>query len=288
MKDKELKEYDEETLKHLKEIILEIFKDFVKICEKYDLEYFATGGTAIGALRHNGFIPWDDDIDVNMLREDYNKFMEVAPKEMGDKYIFMDASTQENYPLMFAKMVKRGTRFVEAGYEQASYPLGIFIDIFPYDKTPEDNVARKKIIKKTWNIARWHVLTLIPNPNLPEGMNPVLKKLVSVAMRVIHAGLKLFRVTSKKTYKKYLDYATNCPEKDSDLYIDYSYITGENLMIRKHEAWPLIDVPFEDTTVKVVKNYDSFLRKEYGDYMQLPPEEQRHNHLASFIDFGEE
>jgi lipopolysaccharide cholinephosphotransferase len=288
MKDIELKEYDEETLQHLKDVILEIFKDFVKICEKYDLEYFTTGGTAIGALRHNGFIPWDDDIDVNMLREDYNKFMEVAPKEMGDKYIFMDASTQENYPLMFAKMVKRGTRFIEADYEQANYPLGIFIDIFPYDKTPEDPIARKKIIKKTWNIGRWHVLTLIPNPNLPANMNPVLKKFITAGMYLVHGCLKLFHVTSKKTYKKYLKYATNCPEKDSDLYIDYSYITGENLMVRKSDAWPLIDVPFEDTTVKMVKNYDEFLRKEYGDYMELPPEDQRHNHLASYIDFGEE
>ncbi|WP_287389020.1 LicD family protein, partial [Lachnospira sp.] len=119
-------------------------------------------------------------------------------------------------------------------------------------------------------------------------MNPVLKKFITAGMYLVHGCLKLFHVTSKKTYKKYLKYATNCPEKDSDLYIDYSYITGENLMVRKSDAWPLIDVPFEDTTVKMVKNYDEFLRKEYGDYMELPPEDQRHNHLASYIDFGEE
>ena len=288
MKDKELKEYDEETLKHLKEVILEIFKDFVKICDKYELDYFATGGTAIGALRHKGFIPWDDDIDVCMLREDYDRFMEVAPKEMGDKYIFMDANTQDKYPLMFAKMVKRGTRFVESAYEQAGYPLGIFIDIFPYDKTPIEEVKRKKIIKKTWNIGRWHVLTLIPNPNLPEGMNPIVKKVVTMITHVVYGLLKICHVTPDKTYKKYLKYVTSCKDENSDLYIDYSYITGENLMVSKSESWPLLDVPFEDTTVKVVKNYDSFLRKEYGDYMELPPEEQRHNHLASFIDFGEE
>ena len=283
-----IKEYDEEVLNHLKSVELEILKDFKKICEKHGLTYFATGGTAIGALRHKGFIPWDDDIDVNMLRSDYEKFMKVAPLEMGDKYIFMDAHTEPKYPLMFGKMVKRGTRFIEDAYQQADYPLGIYIDIFPYDKTPEDAKLRKKWIKRTWNIARIHVLTLIPNPKLPDGMNPFFKCIANAGCRIVYLLLKLFRVTPDKTYKLYLRWAKSCPEKDSDLYIDYSYITGERLMIRTKEAFPTFEAPFEDTTVSMVNNYDDFLRPEYGDYMELPPEDKRHNHLASFIDFGEE
>ena len=96
-------EYDSEILKKLQKTELEILKDFVKICDKYHLPYFATGGTAIGALRHQGFIPWDDDIDVCMLRKDYEKFMEVAPQEMGDRYAFMTTETEPRYPLMFGK-----------------------------------------------------------------------------------------------------------------------------------------------------------------------------------------
>ena len=90
------KKYDEQQLRKLQLVELEILKDFITICEKYKLPYFATGGTAIGALRHQGFIPWDDDIDVCMLREDYVKFMKVGPKEMGDKYIFMSTETEKN------------------------------------------------------------------------------------------------------------------------------------------------------------------------------------------------
>lgn len=101
------KVYDQDTLQHLKQVELDILKDFIKICQKYNLTYFATGGTAIGALRHQGFIPWDDDIDVCMLRKDYDTFMRVAPKEMGDTYIFMDAHTEPRYPLMFGKMIKK-------------------------------------------------------------------------------------------------------------------------------------------------------------------------------------
>ena len=88
-------EYNQETLRKLQKTELEILKDFIKICKKYNLTYFATGGTAIGALRHQGFIPWDDDIDVCMLRKDYERFMEVAPKEMGDRYVFMDTHTEQ-------------------------------------------------------------------------------------------------------------------------------------------------------------------------------------------------
>ena len=112
-------EYNQETLRKLQKTELEILKDFIKICKKYNLTYFATGGTAIGALRHQGFIPWDDDIDVCMLRKDYERFMEVAPKEMGDRYVFMDTHTEKKYPLMFGKMIKKGTSFIEDAYQQA-------------------------------------------------------------------------------------------------------------------------------------------------------------------------
>lgn len=281
-------EYDDKVLDKLKKVELEILKDFIAICKKYDLTYFATGGTAIGALRHQGFIPWDDDIDVCMLRKDYETFLEVAPKEMGDKYLFMTTETEKKYPLMFGKMVKKGTVFVEDAYQQAGYPLGIYIDIFPYDQTPEDEKLRKKWQKKTWHIARLHVLTLLKNPKLPDGMTGLKKKIAEMGCRVMHVLFKIIRLTPEKTSKWYLKWAKSCPEEESDLYIDYSYITGENLMIRTRDAFPTIEVPFEDTTVALVKNYDAFLRPEYGDYMQLPPEDQRHNHYASYIDFGEE
>lgn len=282
------KQYDEAQLERLKKAELEILKDFIRICEKYKLKYFATGGTAIGALRHKGFIPWDDDIDVCMLREEYDYFMKVAPREMGDKYIFMTTETEKKYPLMFGKMVKRGTRFVEEAYQQADYPLGIYIDIFPYDRTPADEKLRKRWQKKTWQIARIHVLTLIPNPKLPDGMNPVAQMIARIGCGAAYYLLKLLRITPEKTSRLYLKWATHCPERNSNLYIDYSYITGENLMIDTRKAFPTIEVPFEDTTVSMVKNYDEFLRPEYGDYMELPPEDQRHNHYAAYIDFGEE
>jgi lipopolysaccharide cholinephosphotransferase len=282
----EKKTYDKKNLRKLQLVELDILKDFIAICEKYKLPYFATGGTAIGALRHQGFIPWDDDIDVCMLREDYNKFMDVAPKEMGEKYIFMTTDTEKKYPLMFGKMVKRGTRFVEDAYQQGNYPLGIYIDIFPYDKTSENERLRTKYQKKTWFWARLQVLTLIPDPNLPPGMKGWKKKVAEWGCRTLHVLFKIFCITPQMCTNKYLKWATYC-EDDSDLYIDYSYISGENLMIRTKSSFPTVKFKFEDTEVALVKNFDAFLRPEYGDYMQMPPEGERHNHYASFIDFGD-
>ena len=188
---------------------------------------------------------------------------------------------------MFGKMIKRGTRFIEDAYQQLDYPLGIFIDIFPYDRTPENEKERRKIKRKTWKIARMHVLTLIANPKLPEEINGVKKSVLLFGCRIIHLLFKILRITPERTAQQYLKWARTCPEKESDLYIDYSYIHGENLMIRTKESFPTVEVPFEDITVSIVKNYDEFLRPEYGDYMKMPPEEERHNHYAKYIDFGE-
>ena len=282
----ENKTYDEKNLRRLQLVELEILKDFIALCEKHKLPYFATGGTAIGALRHQGFIPWDDDIDVCMLRKDYDKFMKIAPEETGDKYIFMSTDTEKRYPLMFGKMVKKGTRFIEDAYQQGNYPLGIYIDIFPYDRTSEDEKLRKKHQKKTWFWARLQVLTLIPNPNLPPDVTGWKKKAAEWGCKILHVLFKLFHITTQMCTNKYLKWATHC-EDDSDLYIDYSYITGENLMIRTRDSFPTVNYQFEDTEVALVKDFDAFLRPEYGDYMQMPPEDERHNHYASFIDFGD-
>lgn len=280
------KKYDEQQLRKLQLVELEILKDFITICEKYKLPYFATGGTAIGALRHQGFIPWDDDIDVCMLREDYVKFMKVGPKEMGDKYIFMSTETEKRYPLMFGKMVKKGTKFIEEAYQQANYPLGIYIDIFPYDRTSENKRLRKKYQKKTWIWARLQVLTLIPNPNFPQNISGWKKKIAQCGCKLLHTLFKVFRITPQICTNKYLKWATYCKE-NSDLYIDYSYLYGENLMIRTKNSFPTEKVKFEDIEVALVKNFDDFLRPEYGDYMIMPPEDERHNHYALLIDFGD-
>ena len=106
-------EYDNETLNHLRKVELMILEDFIEICEKNNLEYFSYGGTTLGAIRHGGFIPWDDDIDVIMFREDYEKFLTIMENEKSGKYEILNMDKYEDYFLLISKMSLNGTKIDE-------------------------------------------------------------------------------------------------------------------------------------------------------------------------------
>ena len=125
-----MQEYDKNTLKHLQEVQLMILKDFIDICEKHDLEYCAYGGTVIGAIRHEGFIPWDDDIDVLMLREDYEKFLKIMDEMQSEKYELLNIDKYEDYHYMFSKLSLKGKKFKNHWCLKKSFNVGINIEIF--------------------------------------------------------------------------------------------------------------------------------------------------------------
>ena len=126
-------EYDPKVLKKLHDLQLEMLQDLEKICDKYNLKYFAVFGTALGAVRHNGFIPWDDDMDVGMLRKDYEIFIRVVEKEMGDKYQIMTPEIDKNYACCVTKFQRKGTKFVSYLSDKLNCDQCIFIDVFPFD-----------------------------------------------------------------------------------------------------------------------------------------------------------
>ena len=111
-----MREYDEETLKHVQRLEMGILRDFIDVCKENNLTYFALAGTGIGALRHQGFIPWDDDIDVGLPRKDYEKLLEVFESKYSDKYTIGNAEHFENYPLMTTRIMIKGTKFIESTF----------------------------------------------------------------------------------------------------------------------------------------------------------------------------
>ena len=133
------KQYDQKTLDELHQIELEILTDFDKLCQENNLTYFLTGGTMLGAVRHKGFIPWDDDIDVGMPRKDYDKFIEIAPKILGEKYLLDCFEYNKKYYLPFAKIKKNNTIFDEGFYPDGFMHKGIYIDIIPFENVDEIN-----------------------------------------------------------------------------------------------------------------------------------------------------
>ena len=110
------------------------------VCDKYHLEYFGIAGTGIGAVRHKGFIPWDDDIDIAMPRHDFDKFIKIIQKTMGDKYLVLNGKNYPGYPLMTTRLVKRGTVFAEKVMKDVDCPFGIFLDLYVLDNVSDNPV----------------------------------------------------------------------------------------------------------------------------------------------------
>lgn len=131
-------------IKQVQAIELEILLEVDRICRKHRISYFLDSGTALGAVRHKGFIPWDDDIDIGMLRDDYERFLSVAQEEMGQDY-FLQTYRTDGTPIMFAKVRKTGTTFVEFRLRKFPINHGLFIDIFPYDYLPQEGDVWKHI-----------------------------------------------------------------------------------------------------------------------------------------------
>ena len=136
---------DEQTLRRVQLTQLSIAKEIKRVCDKYGIEYILDSGTLLGAVRHRGFIPWDDDMDIAMTRENYDKFVSVAQTEFKDKYFLQTWETDKNCPFPFAKVRLNGTSYVENVCEHADIHKGIYVDVFPYDVWPEEKKAQKRI-----------------------------------------------------------------------------------------------------------------------------------------------
>lgn len=287
------KEYEPEVLQKLWKVEEGIYLEFARICDKYNLRYFCAYGTALGAIRHKGFIPWDDDMDMGMPREDYEKFLEIAPQELRENFELLEARNTKGYVLPFAKLTRSDTTFVEATDIDRKYHSGIFIDIFPFNAVPEDFEERKKIERKCWFIARLMVLCDYPKPKLPATITGSKKSLVYAVCNIVHFGLKLLGMTPEKLQKKYIKYASKYGKthKDAYLYADFGTYNAEidfgksDQFFEESTLLPSKNVPFDDIFVKVPNDYDKYLRDSYGDYLVLPPQKDRHSHNPEILDF---
>ena len=137
------KKYTAKELDLLHAELYDILGETIRICRKHDIPYFVIGGTAIGALYDRAILPWDDDIDIGMTRKDYNRFLEVAPRELGDSYFLSWIETDPHSPYYYAKVKKNNTLFVEEIFKNVPMHPGIFVDIFPFDRIPDNKLLRK-------------------------------------------------------------------------------------------------------------------------------------------------
>ena len=279
-----MREYDNKTLKRVQAEELGILKDFIALCERYNLNYFGIAGTGIGAIRHQGFIPWDDDIDVALPRKDYERFLKLAAKYLSDKYIVMNCETNENYPLMTTRLMKRGTIFREEALKGIDCPLGIFLDIYPFDNISDDPKKVKKQFYQAWFYSKLLILRSIPFPVL--GFKGLKAKIVHGVCACIHVGLVVLRVSKKKLYRKCKAISTQYNQEETSR-MDFLCDTTPYMNIyNKKDVFPLKKMPFEDVMLNFPNNMHENLTNMYGDYMKLPPVEKRKNHFPYQLEFS--
>lgn len=233
---------------------LDLLNEFIRVCDKYNLHYAMDGGSMLGAVRHNGIIPWDDDIDVLMLRADYNKLLEIASKEFNEPYFFQNPYNDQIYR-SHSQLRNSNTTGILPDEINYKYNQGIFIDIFPLDEYPKGKI-RCKIHEFRCTFLSKVLGSYIKNLN---GNKNWKTKIISPFVKIIGY---------KKLYKHYEDVCSKYNGKGSKELSEISFLhkVGETGCLTEQETLDTIDMPFENMTVKVPRNYDKYLKTLYGDY----------------------
>ncbi len=278
------REYDPAVLKRLQGVLLGMLDDFAALYQKHGIQWWTDAGTTIGALRHGGMIPWDDDIDLCMVREDYEKFLAVAEAEMGDKYYVLDAERFPGYPLMTARWCLRGTKFREEAMAGIDAPFGIFLDLYCFERLADDEGEARRQWGRAWFWGKLMVLRAVRSPVLYFG--GFRAALTRAACFVGHYALRLL-TTRGFLYNRTKRWARLCQNREtSRVFYPFAPVPFRN-DIRVDDIFPTTSKPFDGRTVNLARGADAFLRKEFGDYMVPPPPEKRHNHPPVELDFGE-
>lgn len=284
--------YDDAVLKKLQKTELEMLKTFDSICEKYGITYFVAFGTAIGALRHQGFIPWDDDIDIGMMREEYKKLLNV-PQQEWDNLFLVDP--KDNYGLhrtIYPRVYKKNTIF-ETQYhfdysllrdKDDGTRLPIWLDIFVYDRVPSEKWVKKRlwttyILKKLYYWSKCKIRI-----RLKDSFS---KKVICLVKRSIFYFLNLSKNPEIKIYRAFIKAASNANGNlVTSFELDYNYEVLRSVF-EYNNMFPVRRIKFEDMLVPILQNCEEMLKSLYGDYMTLPPIEKRINHPPAILDFGD-
>lgn len=268
----EIFEYTDKNLRKLQLAELEMLIELDRICRKYNINYIIDAGTLLGAVRHGGFIPWDDDIDVRMLRKDYEKFCRVCKKKLDDRYFLQNHKTDDGYRWGYARILKKGTVYIRKDHEELKSKNGVFIDIFPSDDIPEKGIGYHFCNAFSW----------------------LCRKMLYSELGKIHAsklssriGFAFLDIFPKKWAHNGYDFMRIMFKDDKSKKVRcFGWGSSEETIGYQREWFQNTrDIRFEGIVVKAPVKTHEFLVHSYGDdYMTPPPEnERRPRHTAVYI-----
>ena len=263
-------------LKQIQDIQIELISEVDRICKKYNIKYNMVGGTMLGAIRHKGHIPWDDDADIGFLRKEYERFRKACTKELdGSRFYIQDFRDTSGYRWGYGKLRRKGTKFTRLGQEEMPYPQGVFIDLMPFDPVPDNPIHRRIhflqcfIFRKAFwskigkdqesNLVYRYIYKLINH--IPE--ETIKKQYRRFIFRNAKKKTKLVRILTFPTPRK-------CYGYDRRWYEDLSRYQ------------------FNSLSLPGARDYDGYLHVKYGNYMELPPENKRKVHPVSELKLLEE
>lgn len=267
------------TIREFQMKLLEIFKYFKKICEENNLTYWCGGGTMLGAVRHKGFIPWDDDLDVFMPRSDYEKLY-IIWNQVADtsKYVLVRTDKEHNYHHTAMNLVDITTTYINKHSENEDIFHGCYIDVIPFEGCPDSKIGRgvqilHSIIYDIYNVQR-----------LPDNQGKLLRfptKLALALVKDVNLRYKIWK-KNEKLMAKY-DFFTSKYVKET-----VSSFKGLFRLYDRH-IFDVTDAPFEDIMVKIPTGYDHYMRRIYGNYMSVPADldmSRRYN-VIKYINLNE-
>ncbi len=255
----------------VKKALFDITMDFVDYCEKHNLKYVMVGGTLLGAVRHKGFIPWDDDIDLGMPRGDYDRLHELIKTEpISPKYKLVSI-TAGNSPYPFAKLLDMSTKIINS---KTSLHTELWIDIFPIDG--QEKMSEEGLVKKAEHLKKYGFLLENACCEYGSGKNLIKKifKVPVIAYSRIRGAEAYGRMIDKEARSQTLE---SCPDAAITAW------GGVKAAIAKEKMLTTCELEFEGAMLKAPVGYDDYLKGLYGDYMKLPPEKDRVNHSIEIV-----
>ncbi|WP_066630280.1 LicD family protein [Labilibacter marinus] len=259
-----VREKSDEVLKQAQLVMLEVLKVIDKICSKYDIKYWLDAGTLLGAVRHKGFIPWDDDLDICMIRSDYEKFISIVESELPEG-LFLQTRDTDHSIWKWAKIRDVYSTFIQKTEVDKSikYHQGIFVDIFPYDIIEDTFNKNKLFINRRYHLSK--------NKKVKK-MSGLLNMLATIAVKTV--GFNRW-----KNYFLRKNSGNNMVSTGIDITVGFCSFEYDTM-------FPLRKIEFEGLSFYGPNKVDEYLTHMYGDYMSLPPEDQRKVHAHKILPFN--
>lgn len=274
----EQKQYEltEQELHKVQEIQKELIAEVQRICKKHGIHFNMVGGTMLGAIRHRGYIPWDDDADIGFLRNEYEKFRIACRTDLDTKRFYLqDLRDTPGYRWGYGKLRRKGTEFIRLNQEYMPYEQGIFIDLMPFDNVPDHVVSRKLHFVKCFLLRKlfWSEV----------GKNTEKNVVIRWIYRVLSKVPENVMVSA---YQKFIDSTRN---RNTQLVRILTFPTPKGVYGYKREWYTkLKNYKFDNLRLPGAQDYDGYLTVKYGDYMTLPPREKRKVHPISKLTLLEE